>query len=75
MKFSRYDHNHAKVMLCLLHVYERDGRATFRQVADGAGLSLKTTYQHLIDLRAERQVDWQDGRSGTLRPLVREVVR
>lgn len=63
------------VLLALLRVYERDGRATVQSVVDEAGLSsVGGTYQHhLVPLRDAGLVDWEPNRAGTLRPLVGPV--
>lgn len=66
--------NRTKVLLTLLHLWEKNGRATVREVASGAGLSLEPTLIHLRGLKAEGLVAWDEGSRGTLRPLV-EVVR
>lgn len=65
--------NRTKVLLTLVRLHEMNGRATMREVADGAGLTLKATYSHLKALRDEAYCDWEDGTFGTLRPLVSEV--
>lgn len=63
-----------RVLLALVAVYERDGRATVRDVQRQAGLaSPNTTDAHLRRLRRDGFATWADGRSGTLRPLVRRV--
>ncbi len=54
------------VLMAVLRVYARDGRATIRSVAQEAGRNPSTTYAHLRTLRRARLVDWADG--GTLRP-------
>lgn len=63
-----------RVLLALVHVVERDGRATVRTVADAAGLASKATaHRHLRGLRALGLVTWTPRTLGTLRPLVRRV--
>lgn len=71
---SLYENNRTKVLLACLHIYERDGMVTMRQVADGAGVSLACAHDHLKALRSDGLVTWEDGKHGTLRPIV-EVVR
>ena len=48
-------------------------RPTVRAVAAAVGLSVNTTHDHLVRLRRLGLVAWEDGKTGTLRPLV-EVV-
>lgn len=67
--------NRTKVLLALVHLFEKNGWVTMRQVADGAGLSNTATYNHLKALRDDGFCEWEDGRFGTLRPLVSEVDR
>lgn len=63
-----------RVLIALLKVYERDGRATVRSVAQAAGLrGPGSTLGHLRRLRLRGLVAWEDGRTGTLRPAVRRV--
>lgn len=59
------------VLLALVDVYERDGRATVRRVALRAGRSVATTHGHLVTLRDVGLVEWETYHAGTLRPLVR----
>jgi DNA-binding MarR family transcriptional regulator len=61
------------VLMALLRVYDRHGRATIRDVADEAGLSLSRTHSALGRLKLAGFVAWEPGRAGTLRPLVEEV--
>lgn len=67
-------HAATSTLLALLRVYERDGRATVRSVADERGVALSSAYRLLDELRNEGLVTWEDGQAGTLRPLV-SVVR
>lgn len=60
-------------LLALLRVYERDGRATVRAVAAERGCSLNSAHKQLVELRDLGLADWDDGRAGTLRPLVAVV--
>lgn len=63
-----------RVLVALLVVYERDGRATIPSVMEQAGLRSKSTVlHHLRRLRAEGFCTWDDGLVGTLRPMVRRV--
>lgn len=73
MKVHSAGDGQTRVLLSLLHLWERDGRVTMRQVADGAGLSLTTTKKHLDSLRLEGLVTWDEGTNGTLRPRVAVV--
>ncbi len=66
-------HPRVVVLLALAHVYQRDRRATFRQVADVAGVNLSTVHTHLTALRRLGMVEWTDGEAGTLRPTHRVV--
>lgn len=59
-----------RVLAALLHVQERDGRATVRSVADVAGRSQSTTHGHLVELRELGLVSWAEGTRGTLRSCV-----
>lgn len=61
------------VLLSLVHVYERDGRATVRSVAQAADRTLNPVHRQLAYLRDEGLVDYTPGKTGTLRPLVRRV--
>lgn len=58
------------VMLALVFVYQRDGRATTRSVADHVGCQVSTAFRHLKTLRDDGLVAWDDTLAGTLRPLV-----
>lgn len=58
----------------LLIVHAHDGRATVRDVADVAGVSVSTAHQHLVDARELGLVTWTPGRAGTLRPAMRLVL-
>lgn len=62
-----------RVYLACLHLFERNGRVTVREVAAGAGMSVASTHGHLRALRVKGLVAWDDGSEGTLRPLYREV--
>lgn len=59
------------VLLALVDVYEREGRATVRRVAAAAGRSVGVTHGHLCTLRDAGLVEWEPRHFGTLRPLVR----
>jgi DNA-binding IclR family transcriptional regulator len=48
-------------------------RPTVRSVAAATGLSAARAHAQLVDLRRHGLVAWEDGKDGTLRPLV-EVV-
>lgn len=63
-----------RVLLALLTVHGRDGHATIQAVGEQAGLSSKSTvWFHLEHLRRLGLVAWEDGKRGTLRPLVQVV--
>jgi hypothetical protein len=62
-----------RTLLALVEVYEADGRATVRDVAVAAERSIQATHAQLRVLRAADFVTWEDGRAGTLRPLLRRV--
>lgn len=62
-----------RVLHALIAVWERDGRATVRSVADEAGRSLSVTWTHLLRLRLAGLADWWPDHEGTLRPTVRIV--
>lgn len=74
MKIESAGDGETRVLLALLHLWERDGRATMRGVAAAAGLSLTVTKHHLDKLRNEDLVTWEPHTGGTLRPLC-EVAR
>lgn len=60
-----------RVLCALVRVYERDRRATVRDVTEEARLrSFSTTHHHLRMLQAAGFVDWEPNRYGTLRPLL-----
>lgn len=62
-----------RTLLALLTVYHRDGRATVRSVAAEGPLGVPGTHHNLKALRDAGLVSWEEGRHGSLRPLV-EVV-
>lgn len=62
-----------RVLLALIAVYERDGRATVSSVAAEAGRSVVVTHSRLVELRRLGLVTWTDGTAGTLRPAVKVV--
>lgn len=66
-------HPRIVVLLALAHVYQAGGRATFRQVAEVAGVNLSTVHTHLSSLRRLGMVEWTEGEAGTLRPTHRVV--
>lgn len=68
---------HVRALEVLVRVYDRDGRATFRDVADEAGMALSYCYAALSDCRDAGLCSWLAGHAGTLRPLVeaRSVTR
>lgn len=74
MRINTQGDSRTRVLLTVLHLFERNGRVTMRETAEGAGLSLTATKRHLDALRDEGLVGWDPDTSGTLRPLV-EVVR
>jgi len=60
----------------LCAVYERDGRATLRDVAAEAGLPLTTIYERLRSLADDGKVEISpDGHRGRLRPTAYRKVR
>lgn len=59
-----------RILVALMLVYERDGRATFRSVADEVGFTVSYVWRQFLVLRDAGLVDWEYRRSGTLRPLV-----
>lgn len=59
------------VLVALIRVHARDGRATVRTVSLEAGRNISTTHAHLRALRRRGLAGWEDDRVGTLRPLVR----
>lgn len=61
---------HIEVLLALIEVHRRDGRATVRAVATHLHRSLSTTHRSLNVLRHRGLVTWDPNRTGTLRPLV-----
>jgi hypothetical protein len=61
-----------RVLLALVRVYERDGRATVRAVAELAHYSLDTTNRRLHNL-ADLELAGGVGTRGALRPLVARV--
>lgn len=64
----------AVVLIALVRVHARDGRATLRSVAAEADLSPSTTYAHLTRLVDDGLVGgFRDGSMGALRPLVEAV--
>lgn len=67
------ENTRTRVLLALLFVYRCDGRATVRTVSEAARRPFTTTYEALLSLRDEGLIAWEDGRSGTLRPLVGAV--
>lgn len=62
-----------RVLLALIRVYQRDGRATVRGVADEAGVHLSTAYTHLCSLLEAGLLARVSKTGGTLRPLVLPV--
>lgn len=62
------------VLVALIRVHAANGRATIREVTDAAGLgSTGHTHHVLRRLRDADLVAWENGRAGTLRPLVQEI--
>jgi len=51
------------------------GARTVRATADAAGVPLTTTHAVLVRLRLLDLIAWEDGKAGTLRPLVRPATR
>lgn len=69
-----YGKHGTTVMLAFLHLWEKGEYIGFREIANAAGLSLETTHRYMRSLREQGFVDFEDGKAGTIRPLV-EVVR
>lgn len=65
---SRGDVIGASVTETLLVVVEWGGRLSVKDLALLRGLSVSTTYGHLLRLRQHGLVTWEWGQSGTLRP-------
>lgn len=64
-----------RLLLAMVRVYDRQGRCTIREVVAEAGYaSIGSTHKYLRELRAAGLVAWDDGRTGTLRPLVRHTI-
>jgi len=62
--------------LAVLTVYAVDGRCTVRSVMDELGLrSTSSAHRRLNRLRSAGLVAWDQGRTGTLRPLYGLVPR
>jgi predicted transcriptional regulator len=61
------------VYVALIHVFERDGRVTVRTVAEAAERGVSATHKALERLRDAGLIDWEQGRSGTLRPVFRRA--
>lgn len=61
------------VLVALIAVWERDRRATVRDVASEACCSTHTAWRHLRKLRNLGLAQWWPGTAGTLRPVVRIV--
>lgn len=60
-----------RVFLALLAEWEEHGRVTVRSVAKRLGpAGVGSVHGHLSSLREAGLVAWEDGRGGTLRPLV-----
>lgn len=64
-----------RILVALVRVHARNGRATVRELVEPSGLrSTHSVHRHLETLREQGFVAWEDGCArGTLRPLVREV--
>lgn len=62
-----------RVLLALVRVHARTGRATVREVAAEAGRSIARTHLHLERLKETGLVAWEVEQDGTLRPLVAVV--
>lgn len=61
------------MLVAVAAVFWRDGRVTVRAVADLADLGVATVHSCLEGLKLCGLVDWEQGRKGSLRPLV-EIV-
>lgn len=62
---------HTRLLLALIRLHDRDGRATVGGVAQEAGYSsVGAIHHYLVELRDFGLVTWEDGRAATLRPLV-----
>ena len=62
-----------RVLLALVGLHERDGRATVREIADLVGVSYSTCYAHLKALHRDGFVASAPLSGGTLRPLLQVV--
>ena len=62
-----------RVLLALIRVHQRDGRATVRSVAGEAGICFSTAHAHLVRLQGMGLVAQTEGQTGTLRPTVLPV--
>lgn len=58
----------ADCLAAVREVHAATGRATVRAVAARLDRCLATAHQHLVALRRQGLVRWEDGEHGTLRP-------
>ena len=52
----------------VLELVQQLAPTTVRDVAQEAGISSTTVYQHLQSLKAEGKVTWEAGKARTIRP-------
>lgn len=75
MRVQRASKNaETRVYFALVATYREQGRATLRDVAARVGMSLSQTHLAVRQLAEAGLVAWEEGKSGTLRPLY-ELVR
>lgn len=60
----------ARVLFAVIALHSQRRRPTLRAVAALTGSTHSGTYYHLRNLRELGLIDWCDGKSGTLVPLV-----
>ena len=59
------------VLAALSRVILRQGRATTVDIAQEAGLTKSTVHSHLHALKRFGLVEWEQGKAGTITPMVR----
>jgi Mn-dependent DtxR family transcriptional regulator len=67
------DPGQTRVLVEVIRLHEESGYVTVRAVAAACGISTMGAHHRLRRLRDAGLVGWEDGRIGTLRPLVRRV--
>lgn len=63
------DEDEYRTLAALIAVYDAEGRATVRRVADAAAVPFGRCYRRLRRLRRLGLATWAPGKAGTLRPL------